>query len=196
MKIAEAQSVLDFWFGSDEPPADEYKKMWFTGGIGTDQTIINMFSELHDRLVSSQLAPTNAISTVAAIILIDQFSRNIYRGKPKAFAWDAMALNWASDGWQKGLFDHLPVSHQLFSLMPLMHCEILEEHDRVDKLFLNLMEKHPSYDLLNGFYSSAQQHRDIIKQFGRYPHRNEVLERDNTAEENVYLSGDAKRFGQ
>lgn len=190
--------VLDFWFGPDEPPSEPFRKRWFSGGAELDREIESEFGDLHE-LVRGGLPSDwqDARGKLAAIILIDQFSRNIFRGNARAFEWDALAQDWASEGWTNGLFHSLSPAYQAFAIMPLVHSESLELHDLASKYFDHAIAQAKGADtMLTGFLSSAKEHRAIIQAFGRYPHRNAVLGRTPTAAEEAYLNDGAKRFGQ
>lgn len=193
------QAVLDFWFGPDNQPSQEAIKRWFSGGKEIDSLIRTHFLPIHTKLTngSADFSPTSPEETLAAIIVIDQFSRNLYRNSPDAFKWDSLAIEWSLQGWSSGLFSQLPVSHQAFSIMPLVHSEDIELHEKALTLFTQLNTKPSNPDtILTGFYSSALEHHDIIKRFGRYPHRNKTLGRASTDAETNYLNTGANRFGQ
>lgn len=193
------QPVLDFWFGDREPPEPAYRKRWFSGGAEVDQQIAERFGELHRRAVEGELEAwlAHPHGRLAKIILIDQFSRNLYRGQPKAFAWDELAQQWTLEALAGDHFEALAASGRMFCLMPLMHAEDLALHDRLQQAIDALLNDFPDQqDFLDGMRKAALEHRDIIARFGRYPHRNAALGRESTAEEASYLAGDAARFGQ
>ncbi len=191
--------VLEYWFGVDQQPNEAVRKLWFNSDKEIDSQIRQKFLVLHSHLTSgnAQFDEANAHERLAAIIVIDQFSRNIYRGSATAFAWDSQAVTWATEGWDKHQFENLTAPEQAFSLLPFVHSEDIELHVRAIQLFDRLIEQKPENSaILTGFRSSAIEHRDIIKRFGRYPHRNEVLNRPSTDEETQYLQMGANRFGQ
>lgn len=199
LKPQHAKAVLDFWFGDQVPPTKEHQQRWFSGGEQTDREIHQRFGELHTQLRSQPLPEAwlnDPESRLAAILVIDQFSRNLFRGKADAFAWDDRACQWAISGWEQQAFHALPSCHQAFSLMPLMHSEKLALHSLAADYFADLIGRFPSDKTLTGFQSSAEEHRAIIERFGRYPHRNAVLGRPNSPEESRYLEKGARRFGQ
>jgi uncharacterized protein (DUF924 family) len=195
------EAVLTYWFGEEEQeePPKSLLKRWFAGGEEVDKEIKNQFDALHQELRSGLPKPWkgNAKATLAAIIVIDQFSRNLFRRSGEAFTWDPLACDWSLSGWESGLFNTLTPTQQAFSLMPLMHSENLSNHIACMSHFEQLLAANPSSDtILTGFCSSAQEHHDIIAMFGRYPHRNSVLNRSSTPAEAEYLQNGAKRFGQ
>lgn len=193
--------VLEFWFGRSGIPEDRHRNRWFAGGQEVDAEIQQRFSETHERLVSQPVLSNewlvNGRSLLAAIIVIDQFSRNIYRQQAKAFQWDARAVEWSLTGWQKQQFDNLTVSQKFFSLMPLMHSENIQHHEQLRSYASAIRAEHEGdVQFKDAFLSSAEEHSDIIRRFGRYPHRNAVLNRESTQEERDYLDSNSSRFGQ
>jgi uncharacterized protein (DUF924 family) len=122
---------------------------------------------------------------------------NSVRGKAKAFAWDALSVRWVQQGWKTDLFETLTPIQQAFSLLPLIHSENLPLHDLAIKHYEQLTTLLKDQDsILTAFLSSAKEHRAIIKLFGRYPHRNAVLNRVSTTAEDEYLNSGGARFGQ
>lgn len=199
MSATAVQDVLHYWFGPGEAPDEEHRKRWFQGGDDIDQDIKTRFAGLHQQLQTSLPDdwPTDAEGLLAAILVIDQFSRNLYRRQAQAFAWDNLARDWSLQGWQRGLFDTRLPHEQGFALLPLVHSEDLQDHDTALAIFERLKDQGPETDtIITAFYSSALEHRAIIAEFGRYPHRNAVLNRPSTDAEHQYLAGKAKRFGQ
>lgn len=193
------QPIVDFWFGDQEPPEPVFRKRWFNGGTEVDQIIAERFGELHQRAVEGELDAwlLHPHGRLALILLIDQFSRNLYRGQADAFAWDRHAQQWSLDALDNDHYHSLAASGRMFCLMPLMHAEDLALHDRLAQIIERLCQEFPQQqELLDGLRRSAAEHRDIILRFGRYPHRNAVLARTSTAEEIDYLANQAARFGQ
>jgi len=193
------QPILDFWFGDQEPPEPAFRKRWFSGGAEVDQQIAERFGDLHQRAVDGELDAwlLHPHGRLAMILLIDQFSRNLYRGRAEAFAWDHLAQQWTLEALDNEHYDSLAASGRMFCLMPLMHAEDLTLHDQLAQAVEQLCQDFPQQlDFLESLRESAIEHRAIIERFGRYPHRNAVLDRTSTAEETDYLAGDAARFGQ
>ena len=193
------QSVLDFWFGDQEPPEPHYQKRWFSGGKETDRHIAERFAANHKRAIEGELTAwlEHPEGRLALIILVDQFSRNLYRGHADAFAWDPLALAWSQQALDNGHLTLLGMSGRMFCLMPMMHTEALHHHQTLRQQIDQLLSDYPAAGApLKGFSDAADQHRVIIEQFGRYPHRNSVLNRPSTPAEQAYLSQNGARFGQ
>lgn len=193
------QSVLDFWFGDQEPPEPAFRKRWFAGGDEVDRQIAQRFGDLHRRAVEGELTAwlEHPHGRLAKIVLVDQFSRNLYRGTGQAFAWDDQAQSWALAALDNDHYSTLTPSGRMFCLMPLMHAEDLSLHNRLGAAIEQLMAAFPDHqDFLTGFSEAAEEHRAIIERFGRYPHRNASLGRPSTEEEAAYLAASNKRFGQ
>ena len=172
---------------------------WFGSSEQTDTEIRQKFLVAHSKLTADNLPfdETNSSQRLAAIIMIDQFSRNLYRKSATAFAWDHLAVQWAQEGWKLGQFDKLSPAQQGFSLLPLIHSEKLSLHDEAIEKLVQINESNTAMDtIITAFYSFALSHRDIIARFGRYPHRNGVLNRTPTDAELAYMNNGAKRFGQ
>ncbi|MHA7878812.1 MAG: DUF924 family protein [Saccharospirillum sp.] len=193
------QTVLDFWLGDQDPPEPAYQQRWFSGGKELDRTISERFKGQHQRAVEGELDAwlEHPQGRLAMIILVDQFSRNIYRGEAAAFAWDTLACQWAEEALGNGHLEALGAGGRMFCLMPLMHSEHLDHHERLAEEADRLVQAFPGKQgFLDSFVQAARQHRDIVVRFGRYPHRNSVLGRASTDDEVDYLAGDAARFGQ
>ena len=175
--------VLTFWFEELTP------KQWYQSTKRVDDTIRNQFEPLISRI--ADYTPTSLGNEprklLAATIVLDQFPRNSYRGTPKAFAYDPFALEIASHTINEGLDREMSQAERQFCYMPFMHTEDLDTQNQSLALFNKLGTK--------GGIDAAIEHRDIIVQFGRFPHRNKVLGRQSTPEEIEYLTS-AKRFGQ
>jgi uncharacterized protein (DUF924 family) len=116
--------------------------------------------------------------------VLDQFSRNIYRGQAKAFASDALALELVQQAINVGADKELAGDQRLFLYMPLMHSESLADHQQAERLFARLARLDNKFDSNLNY---ERRHKAIIERFGRYPHRNEILGRVSTAEEREFL---------
>ncbi|MEE9335901.1 MAG: DUF924 family protein [Granulosicoccaceae bacterium] len=175
--------VLSFWFEELTP------KQWYQSTNAVDDTIRNQFERLIALIASSSsdFLGLDARKLLAAIIVLDQFPRNIYRGSPAAFEYDQIALDLAEYAVTHGFDSRMSQSERQFCYTPFMHSENIETQNQSLELFNSLGNK--------GAISAAIEHRDIIEQFGRFPHRNKVLNRQSTQEEIQYLTH-AKRFGQ
>ncbi|UTV99054.1 DUF924 domain-containing protein [Marinomonas rhizomae] len=169
------QRVLDFWFNDIEP------NQWFEKNIDFDNTIKNRFGELHQQAVQGELSAWrhSPKSALAEIIILDQFSRNIYRDKPASFAADPMALALAQVAISKGFDQELSLSERSFLYMPYMHSESAVIHEEAVTLFRDLgIVNNLDFEL---------KHKKIVDRFGRYPHRNAILGRQSSAEELAFL---------
>ena len=195
--------ILHFWFGNikrGEIPDDEHRKRWWVKDAETDLRIKDMF--LDDlRSVKAHGVDDLTLSpreSLALIILLDQFSRNIYRDRPEAFSGDAAALSIALKGIDDGLDESLHPMERIFYYMPLMHSENLEIQKLSLKSFRRLEEQYPAppelHEKLRGSAEYAEKHARIIEHFGRYPHRNEILGRESTDEEKEFLKEPGSSF--
>jgi len=173
-------SVLDFWF------TEITQKDWFISSDTLDATIKKRFEAVHAEVAQLSKLPDTADGqwAVAAVIVLDQFSRNIYRGHKNAFAFDKLALNFSKQALASQLDAGLSDQKKQFLYMPYMHSEEMDDQVKAVSLFNAL-----------GLGEHAEEHMAIVKQFNRFPHRNDVLERESTALEIEYLKN-AKRFGQ
>ena len=188
--VASIREILDFWFlPLGDPEHGKPQKFWWNSTPELDAEIRTRFSALLDRAVAGELdawrrSPDGAL---ALILLCDQFSRNMHRRTPQAFAGDAKALETARHAVARHYPAAYPNDVQIFFFMPFQHSEDLGDQDFCCELFASLgnedNDKH------------AIDHRDVVAKFGRFPHRNEALDRVSTAEELDYLKT-AKRFGQ
>ncbi len=174
--------VIHFWFKETDP------KKWFQGGDVFDLEIARWFSELHEKASRCELFGWrhSAEGRLAEIIILDQFSRNIFRNTPKAFAQDSLALILAQEMVDKKIDESLPVEMRAFSYMPYMHSESLLIHAEAKKLFsLPGLEENLRFEIA---------HENILKRFGRYPHRNKILGRETTPEESEFLKTSGSSF--
>ena len=184
-------AIHAFWFGElDESGmcTPDRNALWFSDSQETDQKVREQFGESVKQALSEQLdnwAERDA-GLVALVILLDQFTRNIYRGTAQAFAGDPLALGLAQRTIETGHYQRLPAIHQVFLYMPLEHCEDPEVQEECVTLFeeLAVVTGNPQ---IESFTRYAIAHRDVIAQFGRFPHRNVLLGRESTAAELEYL---------
>ncbi len=198
-----AQSVYEYWFGSEAlTPAvtKSRSQLWWQGSADIDFDIERRFGKLVE--VAGKGSFTNWMDTpasaIALIVLNDQFPRNLYRGSGKAFAQDHLALGYAQQLVHSAEFSGLHPLEKTFSLMPFEHSENLENQEFCVAQFAQLVESvDPEWQQsMQSFYQYALDHRDIVRQFGRFPHRNKVLGRESTPEETEYLTSGGRRFGQ
>lgn len=200
---ARIEGVLSFWFGlsrNDPARAEEMLPRWFSAEPVLDAEIRAQFRPLYDQAIAGDLAEweQTARGVLALILLLDQFPRNMFRGKPQAFAGDAMSQRLCLDGIEQGLDEQLSPVERGFFYMPLQHAEIEHVQDvSVQQYERLLRESEPEWKpLIRGMLKYAHEHRDIIRRFGRFPHRNGVLGRQSTAEENDFIRDGGPDYGQ
>lgn len=188
------EDVLQFWF--PQLPQDQtalaYQWHWWFRGDG-DAEIIQQFSHLLDRAIQGELDDWAAEprSRLALIIVLDQFSRTVYRGTAQAFAQDPKACGLALEGIEIGHYAALESPYEkTFFFLPLGHSEDLKNLERVTKLADDLVQDATQDDRSWLAFSAEQahRHRNVIARFGRHPHRNEVLGRLSTPAEREYLA--------
>lgn len=167
--------ILSFWFNEIE------QDQWWVKETHFDRLVEDKFLRLHEQAVKCELFEwrTTAKGRLAEIIILDQFSRNIFRDTPKSFSSDQLALALSQEAILLGKDCELNAIERSFMYMPYMHSESLKIHDIAVELYKS-----------NGIHSNLDfeiKHRDIIKKFGRYPHRNIILNRVSTKEEIAFL---------
>lgn len=196
------QHVIDTWFKDETSGRLDLPqlKRWFGGGKSLDDKLTRDFS---DAVVNAGNGDfdhwmEDAEGSLALLILLDQFTRNIYRGSAQAFTFDQKAQSVCLDGLAKGFDKRLPVMQRVFYYMPLEHAESHELQAESLKRFTALHEQSSSdmEEFTRRTLDSAIEHKAIIDTFGRYPYRNAVLGRENTRDEERWLSESNKRFGQ
>ncbi len=175
-----AQDVLDFWFGAD-------RKAWFEKNPAFDEEIRARFLPLYERAASGALEAWRAApdSCLALVILLDQFPRNMFRGSARAFAADPLALQAAKHAVSQRFDQGLSLDERTFLYLPFEHSESLADQARGCELMQPLGEE---------VYRYAVRHREIIERFGRFPHRNAALGRENTPEETAFLKQPGSSF--
>ena len=174
--------VLRFWFDELD------RKAWFVKDAAVDAQIRDRFAPLIDPLAAEPVdaAVTSADRALATVIVLDQFPRNVFRGTPRAFATDRQALAVAKAAIDRGLDQKLPADRRVFLYLPFEHSEDLADQDRCVELTAALGdEEYARYAVL---------HRDVIKRFGRFPHRNVMLGRTPTLEEIKFLKEPGSSF--
>jgi len=200
--VRKPQDVLNTWFRDSETGRMDLPqaKRWFMGGKDFDDTLNVKYRNTLDAATKGDLDQwlEKSDTTLALIILLDQISRNVYRGTSHAFSNDTKALSAANHAIAQNYAEQLPFTQRVFCHMPFMHDESMESQDICVTLFEQLKRDAPEEhaEFSDRTLSSAIEHREIIMQFGRYPHRNAVLNRTDTAEETVWLETRKKSFGQ
>lgn len=200
--VRSPQQVLQTWFLDDSSKRMDLPqpKRWFMGGAQLDQKLKSEFSPTLTLAGENRLDHwlDSTEGTLALIILLDQFNRNINRGTAAAFQYDAKALDVSKHALAAGIPEQLPVSQRMFCFMPFEHDESIESQHRSVALFQKLKEDAPAdfSEFADRALASAIEHKDIIEQFGRYPHRNTVLDRSSTEAELDWILQKGKSFGQ
>ena len=182
-----ATAVLDFWFGAPGSPEHGTNRAeWFKKDDAFDLMIIEQHLGDYEEAAAGRhddWAET-ALGSLALLILLDQFPRNMFRDDPKSFATDDKALQIASAMVDRGDDKDFSKDEQFFVYLPFEHAEDIAMQERC----LELTAAMPKGKAENSPYYWAKKHYDVIARFGRFPHRNKVLVRDNTEEENAYLN--------
>jgi uncharacterized protein (DUF924 family) len=175
--------ILEFWFGELSP------EQWYESTPEIDETIRSRFLSIHEELATSLPADAyhEADAALAAIIALDQFPRNMFRGTARAFATDNQAALLARNAVEKELDAQVAPERRQFIYMPLEHSEVMADQEHSVMLFSALGDPET--------LKYAEEHRDIIARFGRFPHRNRVLERESTPGEIAFLNAH-QGFGQ
>jgi len=174
--------VIQFWF-EEVTPAQRFRK-----DPAFDQLIHDRFGLLHTRASRCELADwrESPLGSLAEIIVLDQFSRNMFRDTPLAFAWDSLALALAQELVRRGQDHALSAPQKAFAYMPYMHSESAEIHRTALALFSQPgLESNLDFEI---------RHKEIIDRFGRYPHRNTILGRESTPEELSFLEQPGSGF--
>ncbi len=190
---AQAQAVFDFWFAGADAPRRE----WFQKDDAFDRDIEQRFGEQIAQALEGGLHHWDAEGPQAAlarIILLDQFCRNVYRGTPLAFAGDHLALQAALDMIEAGEDQQLTPLQRTFVYLPLEHAENMALQEQAVALFTRLAEAQPGNQGLAGMLDYAKRHREVIQRFGRFPHRNAILNRLSTPAEVEFLKQPGSGF--
>lgn len=194
MTDARATEVLDFWFA---PPGhaehNKTRAVWFKKDLAFDTEIRTRFTPLIERALKGDLASWRAMpdSAVAEIIVLDQFTRNTFRDTPRAFAGDPQALQAAKALVSSGADRNLPGVRRQFVYLPFEHAEDLAMQNESMRLFTQLANEDPT---LADLPKWAESHRTIIARFKRFPHRNKILGRVSTPEEEAFLKEPGSSF--
>ena len=174
--------IIEFWFDETKP------EQWWVKDRNFDALLVERFSELHARVGRGELFEWRQCpeGRLAEIIILDQFSRNMFRDTPKAFASDPMSLALSQEAIACGADQELSPVQRSFLYMPFMHSESLQIHEVAVELFRkNGIQNNLDFEI---------RHKEIIEKFGRYPHRNEILGRQSTAGEIEFLTQPGSGF--
>lgn len=197
----QVQEILEYWLGSLQGgeiyPKDKAKR-WFSGGKDVDNEISHRFEKLVRAATNKELDVWKETprGRLALIILVDQFTRNIYRGTSQAFAYDSIALELTLEGLIQGQDQALLPIEQVFFYLPLEHSENIEIQKISVEKFHAILPSVPSEQAPHfiSFENYAWQHYEIIAKFGRFPHRNGILNRESTSEEAEFLKDPKSSF--
>jgi uncharacterized protein (DUF924 family) len=195
------ENIHRFWFGVLKGPEDmphEKVTFWFMKNERTDEYIREAYLTILNDAIAGQFDfwKNTPRGYLCLILVLDQFPRHIYRNKPTAFAQDLLALKLASEGLEDGIDQNLYPIERCFFYMPLQHSEDLSIQEKSVKLYSSLAEEvhksiKPSFQ---EFHKYAKMHLDVIKEFGRFPHRNTILDRESTPEEEAFLKMPGSSF--
>ena len=201
-ELLRIQSIIDYWFADIGTGfhIKQQHQLWYGASPAVDQHIKQCFgSEVASALTGalSSWAAT-AHGSLALVLLLDQFARNIFRGSAQAFAGDHRAREIVEHALKAGFDRQLSFIQRSFLYMPLEHSESLLDQHRSVELFQQLLQQVPpaGHAAITSSVEFAKKHRDIILRFGRFPHRNKALGRLMTADEQAYLRAGGARFGQ
>lgn len=183
---AQTRAVLDFWFRPAGEPHGSYRPEWFRKDDAFDAAIRERFGAAVEVALAGTPGEEADEALLARILLLDQFTRNIFRGTPRAFAGDAQALQIAESLVADGRDKNLTPWQRWFAYLPFEHGESLLDQERSVALFSALAREmqHEAFDSARDY---ALRHREVIARFGRFPHRNAILGRASTTEEIQFL---------
>jgi len=193
--------VLTVWFGEidDDGQIDAaYKSRWWKKDPVFDQFLRAQFAKVHSAILAGECEDwlADARGRLAYVIVLDQFSRNMFRDTPAMFAADGRAVATAHEGVDCGDDEELAIPERSFLYMPFMHSEDLSDQDRCVTLFTAMRDSadEAQREGVQYMLDYAVKHRDIVKRFGRFPHRNALLGRESTDEEREFLTQPGSSF--
>jgi uncharacterized protein (DUF924 family) len=194
-----AKELLDEWFG-DARRSGAPAAWWFASEPSRDERLRARFGPLVAAAAADELVAWNATprGRLALILLLDQLPRNCFRGSAAAFATDALALTETRHGLRRGDDRALDAWERMFFYMPMQHAEDAAVQEQAVERYAALAAEAPpaTRDAFAGVLEYARLHRDIVRRFGRFPHRNAILGRDSTPAERGWLAAGAPDFGQ
>ncbi|MES2048279.1 MAG: DUF924 family protein [Pseudomonadota bacterium] len=195
------ESIQEFWFGDgadDAVTAARQAKLWWSKDEALDALIRQRFATLSESALAGNLDDWASTSNgcLSLILLCDQFPRNMYRDTPVAFASDAKALALSKAGIASGLDKNLRAIQRVFFYLPFEHSESLANQDYAVTLFEQLASEASAEHktMFDNFLNFALRHREVIRRFQRFPHRNKILGRVSTVEELAFLSQPGSSF--
>lgn len=200
--IAEAQEVLSYWFGDhgpDDPTTGSGQAgLWWGQAEQTDRELAERFGVTHEAASRGELDAwaSQPEGRVALVLVLDQLSRNLDRGTPRAFANDQAALRLTLEAIELGEDRARPFFHRVFLYMPFQHIERLVVQDQGCRMFERLRDEcsEAHRELARKYLDFMRRHRDIVARFGRFPHRNAILGRPSSAEELHFLTQPGSSF--
>lgn len=196
ISMAIAQEILQFWFGDPSQEDSRYqqrRQRWFGKSAETDQEIRDRFLAAHQQAMTGAFDSwqDQPLTCLALLVLLDQFSRNLFRDTPAMFAADAQALGIAKQAIARQFDQQLEPLQRIFVYLPLEHSENLQDQQQSVALFEQLNAVYPeAADTLD----YAIRHRVVIERFGRFPHRNKILGRETTPAEAEFLTQPGSSF--
>jgi uncharacterized protein (DUF924 family) len=184
--MADANAILEFWFGHGEPVSADHQRRWFAADASFDRLCVERFARDHAAAAAGELVQwkREPRSSLALVLLLDQFPRNMFRNTSRAFATDTAALGVARGSIAQRFDRQLPALRRLFFYLPFEHSEQITDQDESVRLCRDLTRDHPE---CADFLRYAESHREVIRRFGRFPLRNGVLNRASTPDEIAYL---------
>ncbi len=193
VNAGDPQEILKFWFG--DPASPEYgqsRPEWFKKDPQFDQTIEKQFLPVYEQAAAGQLQAWQGspLTCLALILVLDQFPRNMFRGTPRAFATDPLAVQAAQQAVAQGFDQQLLPVQRWFVYLPFEHSEDLADQRRSMELFEQLQSDPASQSAID----YARRHLEVIERFGRFPHRNVILGRPSTPEELEFLQQPGSSF--
>lgn len=199
--VTDIGEILDYWFGSnpdDAATAREKRHIWWEADPAVDAEIRARFGDLVEAAGRNELSDwaETPRGLLALTLLTDQFPRNIHRRTPLAFAFDAAARAYCRHGIARGFDLQLRPIERVFHYLPLEHAESLQDQDESVRLFSELAQHAPPEhkEVFAGYLKYAERHRDVIARFGRFCHRNRILGRPSTPEEEEFLRQPGSSF--
>lgn len=196
-----ASSIHNYWFGIEKDDAvvvQQRSKTWWSKNEIVDAEIREKFEQpvqqaARHRLDDWASTPSGMLSL---ILLTDQFPRNMYRGTPSAFEFDTVALEWCLKGIANGFDLKLRPIERVFFYLPLEHAESRDHQEQSVQLFSRLFQEVPAdlIETFRSFLAFSLRHRRVIERFGRFPHRNAILQRTSTADEIEFLKEPGSSF--
>ncbi|MGH1341498.1 MAG: DUF924 family protein [Nannocystales bacterium] len=196
--MSSVDAVITFWFGNAtaQAPAAGFRQRWFKKSDDFDREIREHFGDLHAALMAGQHAEwlETGLGCLARILVLDQFSRNMFRDTPAAFGSDTLALATTDHVLEQGSLTELSPDGQCFILMPLMHAEDRGRQAQSVEQFTALAERAPEQPGLRNNVDYAHRHKEIVDRFDRYPHRNAILGRESSPEEVEFLQRPGSGF--